>query len=171
MGNAFLFKALSSKTRLKIVKTLSKKEMHLSELAREICFSKPVVSKHVKILIKAGLVKKKEIGNIHLLKADTTVLNKVFESFVETSEISIKKDESIFDALKQIPGVQIQKKDGKQYITSIDGEKGFYIYEVDGLLPDNSIDDYKPKKDIIVDLKKITYMDKKKIEVKLKDKK
>ncbi|RLF27595.1 MAG: hypothetical protein DRN01_02010 [Thermoplasmata archaeon] len=36
MGNNLLFKALSSETRLSILKLLAKKEMHLSELARRL---------------------------------------------------------------------------------------------------------------------------------------
>ena len=36
MGNKNLFKALSCETRIKILKILIQKEIHLSELAKEI---------------------------------------------------------------------------------------------------------------------------------------
>lgn len=171
MGNNFLFKALSCETRIQIIKILVKEKMHLSKLAKKIGFSKPVVSKHVKILEKAGLIEKEKIGNVHLLQANVSELKHIFDSFIEKSELEIKKDKSIFEGLKQIPGIEIQKKQGKQYITSIDGEKGFYIYEVDGETPEVPIDEFKPEKDIKIKIKKIISVDKKEINVKIKKKK
>lgn len=168
MGNSFLFKALSCETRIKIIKILLKEKMHISKLAKEIGYSKPVISKHVKILEKAGLIKKEEIGNVHLLEADISNLNKIFNSFIEKNEVKINKDKSVFDGLKQIPGIKIQKKDGKKYITSIDGEKGFYIYEVNGETPEIPIDEFKPKKDSNIKIKKITTFCKKNIDIKIK---
>jgi len=57
-------------------------------------------------------------------------------------------------ALKQLPGVEVQRVGDNQYITSINGEKGYYIYEVDGKPPDIPINEYKPKKNITLQVKK-----------------
>jgi DNA-binding transcriptional ArsR family regulator len=57
-----MFKALSSPTRLEILKSLLRKEMHISAIARQMKISVPVAAKHVKILEKAGLVEKREFG-------------------------------------------------------------------------------------------------------------
>ena len=166
-----LFKALSSRTRIKIMKTMLNREMHLSGLARELGISVPVVSRHIKVLENVGLVKKRIVGNVHLLSANIGSLDEVLEPFIEESMVEINKQDSLFDALKQLPGVEVQKVGNNQYITSIDGEKGYYIYEVDGISPKIPIDKYKPKKNVILHLKKLIPVNKKKIEVKIQHKK
>ncbi len=168
MDNNKLFKALSSKSRMKIIKILANKEIHLSELARTMNLSKPVVFRHIKILEKAGLIKRKIIGNVHLLSINMEKIEKSFESFSEEKKISAKKDSTLFDALKQIPGVKTKDYGKNKYITSIDGEKGYYIYEVDGKIPNVPIDKFKPKKDVTVNLKKLVPIEKKKLKIHIK---
>jgi len=104
MTNDMLFRALSSPTRIKILKILTQKEMHLSGLAREIGISVPVTSKHVKILEKGNLINKRIVGNVHLLSTKVKDYEKIFEPFIEESELEITKEKSLFEALKQIPG-------------------------------------------------------------------
>ena len=168
MGNNKLFKALSSQTRMKIIKILLRREIHLSDLAKELGISTPVTSRHIKLLLEIGLIKKRIIGNVHLLSANMGSLEKILEPFTDESTVEIDKDDSLFDALKQLPGVEVHKAGINQYITSIDGEKGYYIYEVDGIPPTISIDQYKPQKNVTLHLKKLTSINKKKIEVKIK---
>ncbi|MCK4347484.1 MAG: ArsR family transcriptional regulator [Thermoplasmatales archaeon] len=151
---------------MKIVKILLNREMHLSGLARELGISVPVISRHIKLLENAGLVRKRVVGNVYLLSANIGSLGKVFEPFIEDSIVEINKQGSLFDALKQLPNVEIQKIGDNQYITSINGEKGHYVYEVNGVSPETSIDKYKPKKDVTIQLKKLISVNKKKIEVK-----
>ena len=168
MTNEDLFKALSSPMRLKILKKISDKEMHISGLARELAISVPVTAKHVKILENVGLINKKIFGNTHILSIKTTNLEKMFEPFIKESSIKINKQKSLFEALNQIPGIEIKKFGKHQYIKSIDNDDGYYIYEVDGKLPKEPIDEYKIDKNITLDLKKITTVNKKKIRVKIK---
>lgn len=167
MGNNQLFKALSSSTRVKIMKILLNRETHLSGLARELGISVPVASRHIKLLEDVGLIKKRIIGNIHLLSVNIGSLDEVLEPFIEESVVEINRHDSLFDALKQLPGVEVQRIGDNQYITSIDGEKGYYIYEVDGMPPKIPIDEYQPKKNVTLHLKKLISVDKKKIEVKV----
>lgn len=162
-----MFKALSSETRIKIIKILLNREIHLSGLARELDISVPVMSRHIKLLENVELVKKRVVGNVHLLSANIGSLEELLEPFIEEAEIEINEHDSIFDALKQIPGIEIQRVGENQYITSIDGEKGYYIYEVDGKIPTKSIDEFRPKKNITLELKKLVSVNKKKIEVKI----
>ena len=167
MDNDKMFKALSSETRIKIIKILLNREIHLSGLARELNISVPVMSRHIKLLENVELIKKRVVGNVHLLSANIGSLEELLEPFIEESEIEINEHDSIFDALKQIPGIEIQRVGENQYITSIDGEKGYYIYEVDGKIPTKSIDEFRPKKNITLELKKLVSVNKKKIEVKI----
>ena len=168
MDNNNLFKALSSKSRIEIIKILSKKEIHLSELARQMDLSKPVIFRHIKVLEKAGLVKRKIIGNVHLLKVNIESIEKSFDYFIEEQIVDVEKHSTIFDALKQIPGIKTKSQGKNKYITSIDGKKGYYIYEVNGKTPKVPIDKYMPKKDVTIELKKIVPVEKKKIKIHIK---
>jgi len=169
MSNKNIFKALSSHTRMQIMKTLLIREMHLTRLAKELDVSVPVISRHVKILETAGLIQKRIIGNAHVLTANIGSLEKALEPFIEESVVKIKKHGSLFDALKQLPNIEIQQVGDNQYITSINGEKGYYIYEVDGKPPDVTIDEYRPKTNVTFQVKKLVPINKKKIEVKISE--
>ena len=165
MDNDIVFKALSSSTRLKIINILLNEELHLSALARKLKLSVPVVSKHIKILEEAGLLDKKIIGNIHLLSTKINGLEEILQQFSDESTVEIKKQENLLNALKQIPGIESKKIGDKQYINSINGEEGYYIYEVDGEAPDVPINEYVPDKKVTVTLKKIVPINKKKINI------
>lgn len=167
MGNNKIFKALSSDTRLQIIKALIGRELHLSGLARELGLSVPVISRHVKLLEDVGLIQKRIVGNVYLLSSTIGNLEEALVPFIEESAITIKKQESLFDALKQIPGIEIQKVGDTQYITSINGERGYYIYEVDGITPTIPIDQYTPGKNVTLHVKKIVPVEKKKIKVRI----
>ena len=168
MSNNSIFRALSSSMRIRILKTLAKKEMHISGLARELGISVPVTSRHIKILEKEGLIKKKIIGNIHLLSINYINLEKSFEPFIDKSSIEIDKKRSILDALTQIPGIIIKQVGNNYYIKSIDRDEGYYIYEVDGKLPSKSIDEFIIEKNLTLDIKKLVSINKKKIQINIK---
>jgi hypothetical protein len=143
--------------------------MHLSGLARELSISVPVTSRHIKILEDVGLINKRIFGNTYLLTAKIKNLEVALEPFIEESLIEIDKKKSIFDALQQIPGVEVKKVGNHRYIKSIDGEEGYYIYEVDGKLPKKPIDEYTVDKSVTIDLKKLVSVKKKKIKVNVKN--
>ena len=168
MGNNQIFKALRSQTRVRKLKIIINKEIHISELARKLGISVPVMSRHIKLLEKTGLIKKRIVGNVHLLSADIVSLDGLLKPFIDESIVEINQNASLFDALKQLPGVEIQKVGKNQYITSMGGEKGYYIYEVDGKSPKIPIDEYKPNKNVTLRLKKLVPVEKKKIEIKVK---
>ena len=170
MNNEHIFRALNSTMRINILKKLIQKEMHVSGLARELGISVPVTSRHIKILEKAGLLNKRIFGNTYLLTTRIKNFEKVLEPFIEESSVEITKEKSIFDALKQIPTIVIKKVGNNYYIKSIDGDEGYYIYEIDGKLPNKPIDKFTIDKSITLDLKKLVSVKKKKIKVKIKEK-
>ena len=53
-----LFGALSDPTRRRIIEKLSVSDLIVTEIAAEFNMSLPAVSKHIKVLEKAGLVKR-----------------------------------------------------------------------------------------------------------------
>ena len=170
MGNINVFKALSSKTRVKIVKLLLKKHYHITGLAKKIGISVPVMSRHIDILNKAGLIKKRVYGNVHLLSVDRSVFDEVWNDFSDYSELKIAENETLFDALKQLPDIEFSKHKNKQFISSINGEQGYYIYEVNGKPPEVAIDEFVPEKNLSLSLKKIIPVKKKEIKIKLQKK-
>ena len=153
------------------MKVLIHKEMHLSGLARELDISVPVTSRHIKILENVGLINKRIFGNTYVLTTRIKNLEVALEPFIEESTIEINQKKSLFDALKQIPGIEVKKVGKHKYIQSIDGDKGYYIYEVDGKLPEKPIDEYTIEKNFTLDLKKLVSVKKKKIKVNVKNKK
>lgn len=60
-----LFGALSDRTRRKMVARLARAPATIGELAEPFSISLPAVSKHVRVLEKAGLVRRTIDGRIH----------------------------------------------------------------------------------------------------------
>ena len=168
-----LLKVLSNKTRRKILKILSEREMHLSGLARELGISVPVTARHCKILEENGLIRRKTFGKTHVFKLVKINPENMLESliFYETHEIEVDKSLNILEILKKVGGVEIKKSGDKEFLISIDGEKGFYIYEVNDEMPELSITEYVINKDSKVVLKKLVPVKKKEIIVRFKKQK
>lgn len=56
------YKALSDAARLRILEQLSHRELTVSELARGLRMSQPLVSWHLRRLVRAGLIKMQRDG-------------------------------------------------------------------------------------------------------------
>jgi DNA-binding transcriptional ArsR family regulator len=162
-----LFKALSSTTRLKMLRILTKKEMHIAGLARELDLSTPVVARHVKILETVNLIQRKKFGKTHVLKSKIENMDNLLNSLVDTCEVNVPKGASILETLKKVSGVEVKEVRDKEFVISIDGEQGFYMYEVNGKPPDTTVEDFKIEKDSIIDWKKLIPVTRKRIFVKI----
>ncbi len=170
MATIDLFHVLRSETRRKILKRLLKEEMHISGIAREFGISVPQASKHCKILLEKGLLSKKTFGRTQVLRAKPEALYNLMDFFSDETEIEVSEGASIIDALTQIAGVKVERADERGFVTSIDGEEGYYIYEVNGKLPNVPMEKFKLVEDSTVELKKILYVKKKRMEIKVKKK-
>jgi DNA-binding transcriptional ArsR family regulator len=62
------FAALADPTRRRMLEHLSRGESCVTELARPYAMSLPAVSKHLRVLEKAGLVRRHRDGRVHRLK-------------------------------------------------------------------------------------------------------
>lgn len=167
--NGNILKALSSKTRVEMLKLLMKRLYHVSGLAKALGISVPVAAKHVRILEHAGLVERKKFGRTHVLKVNREKLYEAMETFSEDYEMEIEKGASILDALKEVAGIGIKKIGDKEFIVSIDNETGFYVYEVNGKSPDRPINEYKMEKGGEIEIRRLVPVLKKRIRVKVKD--
>lgn len=168
-----MFKALSSRTRRKMLRILAKKEMHISGLARELGISVPVAAKHCRILEDNGLIDRREFGKSHVLKLnpDKIRIDRLYEEldiFSETHEIEVPRGANVLDALKKVAGIKIEKVGDREFITSVDGEEGYYIFEVDGKLPNVPIDKFVLDKNVKIALKRLAPVKRKEMDVKIK---
>lgn len=60
-----VFMALADKTRREMVRRLADKELTINELTQGLAMSLAAASKHVKVLEKAGLVRRRIEGRVH----------------------------------------------------------------------------------------------------------
>ncbi len=165
-----LFKALSSRTRIEMLKLLMNDSYHISGLAKALGISVPVAAKHTRILEEAGLIESKKYGKTHVLNVKRERLYQALDTFGEHHEIEVSEGASILEVLKAVAGVKIKKMDDKEFVVSIDGEKGFYIYEVNGNLPDMPINEYKVAESAEIEIKRLVPVLKKKVKVSVKSK-
>ena len=61
------FAALADPTRRRMVETLSLRQMRVTDLAEPFAMSLPAISKHLRVLEKAGLLKRRRLGREHHL--------------------------------------------------------------------------------------------------------
>jgi DNA-binding transcriptional ArsR family regulator len=162
-----MFKALSSETRREMLKSLIREEKHITGLAKELGISVPVAAKHIKILESVGLVERRKFGRSHIMRAKTEKMHSALEFLGETFDINVPKGASVLDVLKEISGVTVKSIGDKEYVTSVDGEEGYYIYEVNGKPPNTSINKFTVKNDTKVELKKLVPVKKKEIRIKV----
>src|ERR1700677_5304302 len=70
------FAALADPTRRRIVESLSHKQWRVTDLAEPFAMSLPAVSKHLRVLEKAGLLKRRRMGREHLLRLNAVPMRK-----------------------------------------------------------------------------------------------
>jgi len=72
-----LFKCLADKSRLRIIKSLSKEDMYVERLAERLGLSPPTVSFHLKKLESVGIVaaRREQYYTVYTLRKDALTLN------------------------------------------------------------------------------------------------
>lgn len=94
-----IFKALSDKTRMRIIKILEHKEMCVCEISKIIEFSMPTISNHLKILSEADLIcsyKKDRFVNYFLNKQNKDN-HKIFDILKIIDDEILEKDKLKID--------------------------------------------------------------------------
>lgn len=74
-----LFQALSDNTRRTMLSRLSRQEMSVAELAEPFALSKSAISKHLKVLEDAGLLRRTIEGRVHRCRINAKPLSDVSE--------------------------------------------------------------------------------------------
>jgi len=163
-----LFAVLRSNTRREILKLLIKEDMHISGIARALNISVPQASKHVKLLEEKGLLHKKQFGRTKVLRTNMEEVYRVFDSFSDEFDVEVEEGTTVLDALSNISGVKVESQGERNFVVSIDGEEGYYVYEVNSSLPPVPMDKMEVKDDITVDLKKIIHVSRKRMNIRVK---
>ena len=70
------FAALADPTRRRILAHLAKGDQSVTRLARPHAMSLPAVSKHLRVLEKAGLLRRRRYGRVHQLNLEAEPLRK-----------------------------------------------------------------------------------------------
>ncbi len=151
-----------------MLKLLMNESYHISGLAKKLGISVPVAAKHTRILEEAGLIESKKFGKTHVLQVNKERLYQTLDTFGEHYLLEVKEGTSILDVLKAVAGVKIEKVGDKEFVVSIDNEEGFYIYKVDGKLPNVPINEYKIVKDGEIEIERLVPVLKKRVRVRVR---
>ena len=138
-----LFNILGNENRRKIVRLLFEKEYNINGIADEIGIAVPVALKHIRVLKKNRLVERKKIGNAHVLKLNSAYLQtiqKIFHAIDDSYVIKAREGETLLDAFRRVPGIGLKKTPSGYLVEKIDGKKGYFLFEIDGKLPEKSIE-------------------------------
>ena len=92
--------ALADPTRRAILQRLSGGETRVTEVARPFAISLNSVSKHIRVLERAGLVRRRRVGREHLLSFNPTPLDAAAE-WIETQRALWTRRLQALDALLQ----------------------------------------------------------------------
>jgi len=74
-----VFSALADSSRRQILMMLSEKKMTVNSIAENFRFSRPAVSKHLKVLLNTNLVSSEQTGRERYYKLNVEPLNEVRE--------------------------------------------------------------------------------------------
>ena len=98
-----VFHALAHPARRWMLRQLSDREQNLSELSAPLRMSFPAASKHVRVLERARLVRRRIIGRSHLCRLDALPLKHVSEwteRYRQFWEGSFQRLDALLDELK-----------------------------------------------------------------------
>ena len=96
-----VFQALADPTRRAMVERLSRRPMPVAELAEPFDMSAPAISKHLRVLDKAGLLRREIRGRVHICHLCNQPLNEALSWLEEQRrfwEQNLDKLERYFEA-------------------------------------------------------------------------
>ncbi|NOZ82373.1 MAG: helix-turn-helix domain-containing protein [Euryarchaeota archaeon] len=164
-----VFSALASATRRRMFTLLLQREMHITGIARELGISVPVAAKHARVLEGAGLVECRRFGRTLVLRASFEPLYRALDELASVHRVRVERNTTVLEALKRVAGVRVERKGDMEYVTSIDGEDGLYIYEVDGEFPEVGMHRYTLAESAEVVLKKLVPVRRKVLRVEVEE--
>jgi DNA-binding transcriptional ArsR family regulator len=96
------FAALADPTRRRILEHLAQGDRCVTDLARPYRMSLPAVSKHLRVLERAGLIRRRRCGRVHQLKLEAKPMQNA-QQWIETYRRFWEKNlDRLEDYLKKI---------------------------------------------------------------------
>jgi DNA-binding transcriptional ArsR family regulator len=98
-----VFHALAHPARRAMLRRLVEKELNLSELAAPLRMSFPAASKHVRVLERARLVRRRVVGRDHLCRIEGQPLAEAsgwLESYRQVWESNFQRLDTLLEELK-----------------------------------------------------------------------
>jgi DNA-binding transcriptional ArsR family regulator len=102
--------ALADATRRSILQRLSAGEARVTEIAAPFAISLNSVSKHIRILERAGLVRRRVSGRDHFLSLNPEPLNKATEWMVRSRDFWSARLDALEAALRAEDAIAAAKK-------------------------------------------------------------
>ena len=102
--------ALADPKRRAMLKRLARGEARVTELARPFSVSLNSVSKHIKLLERAGLVQRRRVGREHILRFRPEPLSKIQDWISKQQEFWRSSLEALDNLLQDEDDSQEQKK-------------------------------------------------------------
>ena len=107
------FAALADPTRRRILEHLSKGDLCVTDLAKPYRMSLPAVSKHLRVLENAGLVRRKRRGRVHELKLEAKPMKDAQQWIEEYRRFWEGNLDRLENYLKQIQTTEEKNEHGK----------------------------------------------------------
>ncbi len=106
------FAALADPTRRRILEHLAGGDRCVTDLARPYSMSLPAVSKHLRVLEKAGLVRRRRNGRVHRLKLDAAPMQQAQQWIEEYRKFWEERFDRLDEYLKKLQqGEQNERKE------------------------------------------------------------
>jgi DNA-binding transcriptional ArsR family regulator len=96
------FGALADPTRRRILEHLAQGDHCVTDLARPYSMSLPAVSKHLRVLEKAGLVRRRRNGRVHSLKLEAKPMREASQWIEEYRRFWEDSFDRLDEYLKQL---------------------------------------------------------------------
>src|SRR5271155_5174401 len=96
------FSALADPTRRRILEDLAGGDRCVTDLARPYAMSLPAVSKHLRVLERAGLIRRRRCGRVHSLKLEAAPMKDVQQWIEAYRRFWEQNLDRLDDYLKQI---------------------------------------------------------------------
>jgi DNA-binding transcriptional ArsR family regulator len=96
------FAALADPTRRRILKHLAQGDRCVTDLARPYSMSLPAVSKHLRVLENAGLIRRRRRGRVHSLKLEARPMQRALAWIEEYRKFWEESFDRLDEYLKQL---------------------------------------------------------------------
>ena len=96
------FAALADPTRRRILEQLAVGERCVTELAKPYSMSLPAVSKHLRVLENAGLIRRRRRGRVHSLKLEARPMKEAQQWIEEYRKFWEESFDRLDDYLKEL---------------------------------------------------------------------